>query len=53
MKKAGFVGKARFRAVGFFIGNKGYISTGYAGTRSNDFWEYDTSNNKWSQKSKA
>lgn len=52
-KKADFGGKARFRAAGFAIGNKGYIGTGYLGHWSDsynpDFWEYDASTNKWKQ----
>ena len=39
-------------AVGFSIGNKGYIGTGRNefSFGKNDFWEYDTTNNSWSQK---
>jgi hypothetical protein len=29
-------------AVGFAIGSKGYIGTGYNGTEYKDFWEYDS-----------
>jgi len=42
----------RWKAVGFKIGNKMYIGTGFAGGSSykNDFWEYDPSIDKWTQK---
>ena len=46
-KKADFGGNARNQAVGFSIGNKGYIGTGIGIGFSNgyeclrDFWEYD------------
>jgi N-acetylneuraminic acid mutarotase len=50
-QKADFGGAARTAAVGFSIGNKGYIGTGGAGnTRFNDFWEYDPETNAWTQK---
>ncbi|OQP50167.1 hypothetical protein A4D02_27440 [Niastella koreensis] len=57
-KKAsvGGTGNLREQAVGFSIGNKGYIGTGYRGTPSslsgpkNDFWEYDTTMDAWTQK---
>ena len=40
-QKADFGGTARDGAVGFSIGSKGYIGTGYDGTGSTkDFWEY-------------
>jgi hypothetical protein len=46
-----FDGLPRSDAVGFSIGTKGYIGTGYDGDeRLNDFWEYDVSNNTWTQK---
>src|ERR1035437_7222403 len=41
---------ARYSAVGFSIGTKGYIGTGYDGSLKNDFWEYDPSSNTWIQK---
>jgi hypothetical protein len=42
VKKADFGGAARTIAVGFSIGNKGYIGTGAdAGGVKKDFWEYD------------
>ncbi|HKR04007.1 MAG TPA: T9SS type A sorting domain-containing protein [Bacteroidia bacterium] len=50
-QKANFGGTARYWAVGFNIGNKGYIGTGSTvGTVYNDFWEYNPVNNAWTQK---
>jgi N-acetylneuraminic acid mutarotase len=50
-QKADFGGTARAGAVGFSIGNKGYIGTGNKGTvREKDFWEYNPVNNTWTQK---
>lgn len=50
-QKADFGGAARTAAVGFSIGNKGYIGTGGAGnTKFNDFWQYDPASNAWTQK---
>lgn len=41
----------RVYAVGFSIGNKGYIGTGYNEIAFlNDFWEYDPAANTWTQK---
>ena len=37
-------------AVGFSIGSKGYIGTGYNGSLYKDFWEYDPATNAWTQK---
>ncbi len=46
-----FEGVARNDAVGFSIGSKGYVGTGYDGSdRLNDFWEYDVEKNTWMQK---
>ena len=47
-QKANFGGGARFSAVGFSIGNKGYIGTG--NNYPQDFWEYDPITNLWTQK---
>jgi N-acetylneuraminic acid mutarotase len=43
---------ARLHAVGFSIGTKGYIGTGYddTGNYTKDFWEYDPATNSWTQK---
>jgi N-acetylneuraminic acid mutarotase len=46
-QKADFAGTAREGAVGFSIGNKGYVGTGATRT---DFWEYNPENNTWTQK---
>jgi len=45
-QKPDFKGNARSSAVGFSIGNKGYIGTGFGGNFLyilQDFWEYDPS----------
>ena len=47
-QNASFGGTVRYLAVGFSIGNKGYIGTG--GNHYNDFWEYDPSTDAWTQK---
>lgn len=46
-----FEGVGRRSAVGFSIGNKGYIGTGYSndGSRLSDFWEYDADIRAWKQ----
>jgi len=53
-QKADFGGTARSGAVGFSIGNKGYIGTGYSEYSSpyykKDFWEYDPTLNTWTQR---
>ena len=50
-QEANFGGTGRQGAVGFSIGNKGYIGTGYDGiSLRNDFWEYDPATNVWTQK---
>jgi len=46
-RKADFAGGARELAVGFSIGNRGYIGTGYG---ASDFWEYNPSTNVWTKK---
>jgi N-acetylneuraminic acid mutarotase len=50
--KAPFGGTVRFGAVGFSIGNKGYIGTGFNDVTyfQNDFWEYDPLTDVWTQK---
>ena len=46
-QKANFTASGtRSRAVGFSIGNKGYIGTGYSFVTMNDFWEYNPVNDK-------
>jgi N-acetylneuraminic acid mutarotase len=51
-RKADFGGNARLDAVGFSIGNKGYIGTGHGvgNTLLNDFWEWDQATNVWTRK---
>jgi len=51
-KAANIGGKPRVGAIGFTIGNKGYVGTGQttAGWYLKDFWEYDPLSNVWSQK---
>ncbi|WMJ73026.1 kelch repeat-containing protein [Cytophagaceae bacterium ABcell3] len=50
-RKADFAGASRFGAVGFAIGDKGYIGTGFDGAVDRtDFWEYDPATNTWTQK---
>jgi hypothetical protein len=53
-QKADFGGTERIYAVGFSIGDKGYIGTGtpmgYSGPWYKDFWEYDPVGNTWTQK---
>jgi len=49
-QKADFGGIARATAVGFAIGNKGYIGTGGWQSHLDDFWEYDPGTNVWTQK---
>src|SRR6266487_3828476 len=51
-QKADFGGTARDKAVGFSIGSKGCIGTGYDGIApfTKDFWEYDPDTNTWTQK---
>lgn len=51
-QKADFGGIGRSGAVGFCIGNKGYLGTGEGNdnTYLKDFWEYDPALNRWAQK---
>lgn len=51
-QKANFGGGNRFGAVGFSIGNRGYIGTGNSPNYilTNDFWEYNPVSNTWIQK---
>jgi hypothetical protein len=49
-QKADFAGEARVQAVGFSVGSKGYIGTGFSTSLKNDFWEYDPATNTWTQK---
>jgi len=47
-QKNNFGGSGRSLAVGFSIGNKGYIGTN--GSAVNDFWEWNQPTNTWTQK---
>jgi len=54
-QKADFPGGVRFDAVGFSIGNKGYIGMGtddgfFTEREQTDFWEYDPASNSWTKK---
>jgi len=40
---------ARYGAVGFGIGNYGYICSGYTGSHTKDLWRFNPSNNSWTQ----
>ncbi len=48
-----FEGTARYNAIGFSIGSKGYVGTGYDGDNTNsDFWEFDPTadaGNQWKE----
>src|SRR5262245_56615919 len=48
-QKASVGGGIRYAAVGFSIGDKGYMGTGYGTAYMNDFWEYDPVTNIWTQ----
>jgi N-acetylneuraminic acid mutarotase len=55
IQKNDFPGISRYGAVGFAIGNKGYLGTGYDTLPAltpalKDFWEYDTTTDTWTQK---
>lgn len=51
IQKTNFGGLARYGAVGFSIGTKGYIGTGrVGGNPSNGFWEWNQVTNAWTQK---
>lgn len=51
-QKTDFGGSARRFAVGFSIGDKGYIGTGIDNIigDNKDFWEYDPATDVWTQK---
>ena len=50
-QKTNFPGAIRYGAIGFSIGNKGYITLGVnQNTYYNDLWEYDPASNKWNKK---
>ncbi len=52
-QKANFGGKGTFNAVGFSIGDKGYIGTGYDYVHDvfhKDFWQYNPITDSWTQR---
>jgi N-acetylneuraminic acid mutarotase len=50
-KREDFGGTARYAAIGFSIGAKGYVGTGSDGIElRKDLWEYDAAAETWSQK---
>lgn len=53
-QKANFGGDARHRAIGFSIGNRGYMGLGHVNSVVDvlyeDIWEYDPGTNSWTQK---
>src|SRR3972149_4734414 len=53
-QKADFGAAERWSAVGFSIGTKGYIGTGFYNDVTpsyyKDFWEWDQATNTWTQK---
>jgi N-acetylneuraminic acid mutarotase len=50
-KKADFPGNARSGAVGFSIGNRGYVGTGLSdNSLTDEFWEWDQSTDVWTKK---
>lgn len=51
IQKSDIGGAARARAVGFSIGDKGYLGTGTTAEGiKKDFWEYDPITDSWTQK---
>ncbi|TAL57974.1 MAG: hypothetical protein EPN85_12715, partial [Bacteroidetes bacterium] len=50
VQKTMFPAKGRYSTVGFSIGAKGYVGTGWTGTRMQDFWEWDQATDTWTQK---
>src|SRR5258708_38247862 len=50
VQKASYAGGSRYYAIGFSIGGKGYMGTGFYPSFKRDFWQYDPLTNVWSQK---
>lgn len=51
IQRADFPGGPRYGAIGFSIGNKGYIGLGAnKNIRYRDLWEYNPVSNKWTRK---
>jgi N-acetylneuraminic acid mutarotase len=45
-----FGGTARYNAIGFSIGSKGYVGTGFDGNEYNgDFWQFDPVDSAWTE----
>src|SRR5580765_6530695 len=50
-QKTSFGGTERYGVVGFSIGSKGYMGTGFSNYNYyKDFWEYDPATDAWTQK---
>ena len=49
-KKQDFPGTPRHEAVGFSIGDKGYLGTGQNTGAEKDFWEYDPAIDNWKKR---
>jgi N-acetylneuraminic acid mutarotase len=47
---ADFPGTARYTALAFALGSKGYVGTGWNGSFFNDLWQYNQTTNNWTQK---
>lgn len=48
VKKSDFAGEERYQAMGFAIGNRGYLGTGVGlSDYKDDFWEYNPGSDKW------
>lgn len=56
IQKANLPASGRHGAIGFSVGNKGYVGMGHINSGAqgnqnfNDLWEYDTATNSWTQK---
>ncbi len=50
IRKANYGGDSTHAAVGFSIGNKGYLGTGSSPLPGNEFWEYNPVTDTWTQK---
>jgi N-acetylneuraminic acid mutarotase len=48
--RADFGGSARWGSFGFSIGQYGFIGGGFNVSTLNDLWQYDPTNNSWTQK---
>lgn len=46
---ADFPGEARYSAVAFSVGGKGYVGTGFNGSYEKDFFSYNSSTGEWSE----